>query len=104
MIGGAGAGIGGAAGGGSSGGGMGGASSLMGDTKASSDIGPALSQLSALRSQLQSPQLPQVQTQDQSTVRSTVTNPTLDQLIDHFGVGPQKAQGEIGDLLNKGGY
>lgn len=92
--------------GGDSGGGFGGASSLMGGEKEEPiDTQASLGTLSALREQMVNQQpLQQTPIQDAQPMSSSVIDPTLDQLISHFGIGPQKAQGEIGELLKKGGY
>lgn len=75
-------------------------SSLMGGGEPEvADISDRLSQISGLRSELNNAVL-----QPQAGPQTGVVDPILDQMITHFGIGDEKATGEIGEMLKQSGW
>ena len=80
------------------------ASSLMGgEEPVLADISQSQNQLSSLRGNLANQNNLQ-QAPVQPIAISSVMNPQLEQLVKHFGVGPETADGELGQLLKDRGY
>ena len=69
------------------------------------DLSQQMSALSGIRGNLETPFEPNLQEEDtSSTEATTVTNPLIDQLVKHFGEGPETADGELGQSLKDRGF